>query len=117
VAPCRVVDTRNADGPLGGPALVAGVEHVFTIAGQCGVSATAKAVSLNLTVTEPTAAGNLGLYPAGTSAVVSTINYVAGLTRANNTIVKLSDAGALAVRCAQASGRAHFVLDVNGHYE
>jgi hypothetical protein len=90
---------------------------VFTVAGQCGVSATAKAVSLNLTVTEPTAAGNLGLYPAGTSAVVSTINYVAKLTRANNTIVKLSDAGALTVRCAQPSGRTHFVLDVNGYYE
>jgi hypothetical protein len=117
VTPCRVVDTRKPDGPLSGPALVAGVDRVFTVAGQCGVPVTAKAVSLNLTVTEPTAAGNLRLYPAGTSAVVSNINYVAGQTRANNTTVNLSDAGALIVHCAQASGTAHFVLDVNGYYE
>ena len=118
VTPCRVVDTRKPDGPLGGPALLAGTDRVFTIAGNCAVPMTAKAVSVNLTVTAPTAAGNLRLYPAGTVLpLVSAVNYVAALTRANNAVVGLGAAGALAVRCAQASGTAHFVLDVNGYFE
>ena len=47
----------------------------------------------------------------------STLNYVAGQTRANNAIVGLSPSGALAVRCSQASGTAHVVLDVTGYFE
>ena len=117
LSPCRVVDTRNAMGPFGGPALAPGADRSFTVAGQCGVPTNAKAVSINLTVTAPTAAGDLELYPAGTPVVVSDINYLPGQTRANNAIVKLSNSGALAVRCAQASGTAHFLLDVNGYYE
>ena len=33
VAPCRVLDTRNPDGPLGGPALVAGADGMGDGAG------------------------------------------------------------------------------------
>ncbi len=32
-------------------------------------------------------------------------------------IVPLNGLGELAVRCAQASGTAHFILDVNGYFE
>jgi uncharacterized repeat protein (TIGR01451 family) len=62
VMPCRVVDTRNA----GGPALAAGVARTFPISGTCGVPSTAWAVSLNVTVTQPTAAGNVRLFPGST---------------------------------------------------
>jgi hypothetical protein len=118
VEPCRVVDTRNPDGPLGGPALVAATERVFTVAGACGVPAAAKAVSVNVTVTQPTAAGNLRLYPSGIPRpLASTINYVPGLTRANNAVVPLGSLGEMAVYCAQASGNAHFILDVNGYFQ
>ncbi len=73
---------------------------------------------MNLTVTQPTAQGNLRLYPAGTPLpLVSSINYVAGQTRANNAIASLNGLGELAVRCTQASGTAHFILDVNGYFE
>ncbi|MGH9367048.1 MAG: S8 family peptidase, partial [Thermoanaerobaculia bacterium] len=37
VTPCRAVDTRNASGPLGGPALSAGGTRTFALAGQCGI--------------------------------------------------------------------------------
>src|SRR5262249_8103078 len=57
LAPCRVVDTRGAPGPMGGPALVANGERTFVIAGQCGIPATARVVAFNFTVTEPTALG------------------------------------------------------------
>jgi hypothetical protein len=118
ISPCRLIDTRDPDGPLGGPALIAGTDRVFTIVDNCDVPPTAKAVSVNLAVTSPTAAGNLRLYPAGTPRpLVSTINYSAGQTRANNGIVPLSAAGEIAVYCAQASGTTHFILDVNGYFE
>jgi hypothetical protein len=73
---------------------------------------------LSFAVTQPTAPGDLSLFPAGTPApLVSAINYRAGQTRANNAIVGLSGAGALAVYCNQGSGTVHVILDVNGYFE
>ena len=118
VPPCRVLDTRNPNGAYGGPVLAAGADRTFTIAGQCNIPSAAKAVSVNLAVTQPTVAGNLRLYPAGTTLpLVSSINYAAGQTRSNNAIVPLNALGEMAVRCAQGSGTAHFILDVNGYFE
>jgi hypothetical protein len=118
LAPCRVVDTRAADGPHGGPALSAGQDRTFTMADQCGIPPTATALAVNLTATGASAAGNLRLYPAGTVLpLVSSINYSPGQTRANNAIVSLSPSGAIAVRCAQGAGSVHFILDVSGYFE
>jgi len=115
VAPCRVLDTRNA---ADGPALGAGQSRTITLAGHCDIPASARSAALNLTVTAPTTQGNLRLYPADQATPgASTLNYVAGQTRANNAIVGLSASGALAVRCTQASGTAHVVLDVTGYFE
>jgi hypothetical protein len=47
----------------------------------------------------------------------STLNYAAGQTRANNAVVGLSASGALAVRCSQAAGTVHAILDVTGYFE
>jgi hypothetical protein len=118
VTPCRRVDTRS--GSLGGPQpLAAGSLTRLTLAGgPCAVPATATAVSLNLTVTGPTGAGHLRLFPAGgAEPLASTLNYSAGLTRANNAIVGLGGAGELSVRVGQASGTTHVIVDVNGYFE
>jgi hypothetical protein len=118
LTPCRVLDTRDPSGAYGGPALAAGASRAFILAGRCGIPATATAVAVNLTVTQPSAQGNLRLYPADQPLPpTSTLNYVAGQTRANNAIVGLSPTGALAIRCAQASGSAHAILDVTGYFE
>jgi hypothetical protein len=118
VAPCRLIDTRDAQGPYGGPPLAAGADRTFTVAGECGVSPTAQAVAVNIAVTSPSAAGNLRLYPADAALpTTSSLNYSPGQTRSNNAIVPLSDVGALKVRCAQASGTAHLILDVTGYFE
>jgi hypothetical protein len=117
VPPCRIVDTRNADGPLGGPALAANADRTFTVAGACGIPPTAGALSVNLTVTQPSAAGDLRLYPGGTPLpVTSSINYAAGQTRANNATLLLGPGGTVSVRCVQATGTVQFLLDVNGYY-
>ena len=118
LTPCRVLDTRNAVGPLGGPALVALADRTFLMAGTCGIPADAKAVSLNLAVTGPTVAGNLRLHPGGTAVpLVSSINFTAGQTRSNNAVVPLSALGELAAYLDQVSGTAHLILDVNGYFK
>jgi plastocyanin len=112
LTPCRVIDTRAADAP----ALAAGGTRTFLVAGTCGMPATARAVSINVTVTQPTAAGDLRLFPGGAPLpLVSTINYRAGQTRANNAIASLGATGNLSVKCDQGSGTVHLVIDVNGY--
>jgi hypothetical protein len=116
--PCRVVDTRNAAGPYGGPALVANADRTFVFAGQCGVPVGAAAVSVNVAVTGSSAGGDLRLFAAGTALpLVSAINYNAGQTRANNAIIPLGASGDLTVHCDQASGTVHVILDVDGYFQ
>jgi hypothetical protein len=118
IAPCRVVDTRNPAGPLGGPALAAGSDRDFPLAGNCGIPPTASAVSINVTVTQPTTAGDLRAYPGGSPRpLVSTINYQGGQTRANNAVVALGGAGDLTMRCDQGSGTVQVIIDVNGYFQ
>lgn len=118
VLPCRVVDTRNPAGPRGGPGLVGGTDRAFTIAGNCGIPASARAVFMNMVVTGATAPGHLRLHPGGTAVpLASSINYSAGQTRANNAVIPLSMLGDLAAFAGQASGTAHFVLDVYGYFQ
>jgi hypothetical protein len=113
-----VADTRDPAGPFGGPALAAGSERTFTIAGRCGIPVNAKAVSFNITITGPTSLGHLSLYPGGTPApLVSTINFRPGQTRANNAIVPLGAGGTLAVANGQGSGSVELIIDVNGYFE
>jgi parallel beta-helix repeat protein len=118
LTPCRLADTRDAAGPRGGPALAAGTVRAFTAAGVCGIPATARAVSLNLAVTAPTASGDLRLFATGGAPpLASVINYSPGQTRANNAIAPLNTSGQLTLRCDQATGSVHAILDVNGYFE
>lgn len=118
VTPCRVVDTRSAAGPYGGPALAANGTRDFHLAGQCGVSTGARAVAANLAVTQGGAPGHLRMYMAGaTLPPTSVINFGSGQTRANNAILALSATGDVSVLFEAASGGVHFILDVNGYFE
>jgi hypothetical protein len=117
VNPCRVLDTRNAVGPYGGPALTCGFDRTFTFTGQCGIPSGATAVSLNVTVTSPSDSGNLRLFAAGAPVpTASALNWSAGQTRANNAIIPLNASGQLAARCAP-SGTTHLIIDVNGYFQ
>lgn len=117
VTPCRVFDTREVSGPTLGTPLTCGTERNFAVAGKCGVPSSATAVSVNLTGTTSTAQGNLRLFPAGEpTPLVSTLNYTAGLTRANNAVVALGTDGQISILCSP-SGTTHVVLDVNGYFQ
>jgi hypothetical protein len=119
LSPCRVIDTRNPAALRAGPALRAGAERAFSMAGVCGIPTTAKAVSANVTVTGTTAAGNLRFFPVGVGIpLVSTINFAPGQTRANDAIIQIGGGttGSITVR-NDASGTVHLILDVNGYFQ
>ncbi|HEX7180720.1 MAG TPA: hypothetical protein VF756_02670 [Thermoanaerobaculia bacterium] len=118
LTPCRLVDTRQPNGPRGGPVLQPAAIRAFALAGACGIPPTAKALSVNMTVVQPTSFGHLALYPDGhLTPNTSSINFQAGQTRANSAIVGLGDGnGAIRVHAA-TGGTVHFILDVNGYFE
>ena len=118
LTPCRVADTRNTTGPYGGPALSAGSTRTFVLAGQCGIPADAKAVSVNITVTQATSDGTLKLNPAGVIPSAATaISFAAGQTLANNAMTFLGTGGAVSVENDQLSGTTEFIADVNGYFK
>ena len=117
VAPCRLVDTRNAAGPYGAPRLSAAAVRRFTLAGRCALPVGAKAVVLNVTIADATAPGHLRIYPADAPRpLASAINYRAGQIRANRAFVSLDTTGSLVVYCEQATGNVHLILDVSGYF-
>jgi uncharacterized repeat protein (TIGR01451 family) len=113
VIPCRILDTRQSS------PLAAGADRLVPVAsGACGVPGTAKAVALNLTVTEPDSPGDLRLYPAGSPLpLVSAINYAPGQTRANNAVVPVGTGGQIGVHNDQTQGSVQFIVDVTGYFE
>lgn len=119
LTPCRVIDTRDPNGPYGGPVLGAGSSRIFLIRGRCGVPNTATAVSVNLTAVDPSANGYLTVYPSNLPLPsASTINFRTGLTRANNALVTLDTAGQVTASTGIPAGSTtHLVLDVNGYFQ
>jgi hypothetical protein len=119
LTPCRLIDTRNANGPYGGPSLNAGATRNFQVAGQCGIPADATSLSINVTSVSSASAGWLTLFPGPSGAplpAVSTINYVTGKTRANNAILRVAADGTINVFNSGPFG-AHFIVDVNGYFK
>jgi hypothetical protein len=121
VAPCRVADTRNPNGPQGGPALSQGVQRVFPVGGFCGVPTAARAVSFNVTVTGPSGGGVLRFGPGTCNnlPLTSTINFSTGQTRANNAVLSLATdgSGGLAVLpTIGGGGTVQLIIDVNGYF-
>jgi hypothetical protein len=115
LAPCRLVDTRPAG------ALAANSTRAFPVSGVCNVPADARAVAVNVTAVNPTDLGNLRLFPAGQAVPnASTLNFVAGASRANNAVATLGAGGEVAVRCDMppgSPGSTHLVLDVFGYFK
>ena len=73
----------------------------------------AKAVAVNLTVTEPDEAGDVTAYPCGTSPPLSSqVNFLPGENRANQTMVGLGG-GAL---CVFVFTSTHLVVDIAGWF-
>ena len=115
LAPCRLVDTRNAAGALGGPSLVANTPRSLPLlSSPCAVPATAKAYSLNFTSVPKGPLGFLTVWPDGqTQPLVSTLNAPTGANTANAAIVPAGNLGAIDVFATNASD---LVIDINGYF-
>ena len=75
-------------------------------------------MAANLTVTQGSVLGSLTVYPAGEDMPgTSSINYGAGQTRANNEILAAGLNSSVFVRCTQASGTVHLILDITGYFQ
>ncbi|MBL8114159.1 MAG: hypothetical protein JNK60_14860, partial [Acidobacteria bacterium] len=120
IPPCRLVDTRDPSGPFGGPALGANGERTFALAGRCGVPASAKAITANLTALYPGAGGVLsagrGDLPAPDTTGVAFGG--PGLVRASMLMIATTTDGSASVKVRNRSAApAEFVLDVSGYLE
>jgi PKD repeat protein len=116
LSPCRLYDSRNADGPL-----ISGVARILQAAGICSVPQTARALAVNVTAFGPTSSGRITLYPAGIDPpLVSTINFTSGITRANNAFPSLDPDGTgtmKAVSFLSGGGSVHLIVDIVGYFE
>ncbi|HEY1281895.1 MAG TPA: excalibur calcium-binding domain-containing protein [Acidimicrobiales bacterium] len=107
VSPRRVMDTRQGQG--GGSFGPGEVRNLAT-----GAPADAKAVALNVTVTNPTKPGYLTVYPAGGGVPsTSSLNFEPGETVANMVMAGVTN-GSVSLR--NFDGDADVVVDVAGWY-
>ena len=121
LTPARLYDTRpgsatvDGRGAGEGPA-TGGSSFVIDIAGRGGVPiAGAAAVALNVTVTNPTSASYLTVWPgSGSRPTASNVNVVAGQTAANMVVVPLAPGGTASVY--NFAGSADVVVDVLGWF-
>jgi len=115
VSPCRVVDTRTASGPLGGPSIAGGAFRSFAVpTSSCAIPSSATAYSFNLTVVPYGALGYVTLWPSGQSQpVVSTLNSLDGRIKANAAIVPAGSNGAVSVF---ATDTTDVILDIDGYF-
>ena len=119
ITPCRVADTRGNGftGAYGPPSLIANATRSFTIAGQCGIPASAAAVSFNFAALNVSAQGDLRVFPAGGGIpLVSTLNYNGNTPNiANAAVVPLGTGGAITVQPDAVA--IDLIIDVNGYYD
>jgi len=115
VTPTRVLDTRTPpatvlrqSSPV--PLKVAGVTVASTT-----IPADAVAVVANVTVTEPTGAAFLTVYPGGTNRPdASNLNFVPGQTVPNLVLAKVGLNGQIMLY--DSFGSTHVIVDVVGYY-
>lgn len=104
VTPARLLDSRGL------PSCVQAVH----VAGQAGVPGNAVAAALTITVPGASAAGYATAWPDGAAQPnASNLNYAAGETRANSSIVRLSDDGWVDVHTSTCEP---VLVDVSGAF-
>jgi PKD repeat protein len=115
--PTRLLDTRTGTGTGGRIAKVLnGGTLTLKVAGVGSIPADAKAVALNVTVANPATGGDVGVFAHGATVNgTSTVNFVAGQTVPNPTIVALGTGGA--VDLSVVGGPVDLVADVTGYFE
>lgn len=119
ITPCRLLDTRLAYGPRGGPALTPRWQRVIQATGSCGIPVTARALAVNVTVPGPPGGGFLSFFPGdGSPGPASTVNFPPGRTRTNNATLMLSSSGSGTLGVYNSTNAlVHLIIDVNGYFQ
>ena len=120
VVPARLMDSRSTaagttvDGQnAGGGIIPLGTVTPLVVNGRGGVPE-ATTVVLNVTVTEPAAAGYVTAYPCGIDPPnASNLNYAPNQTVANGALVKVGTGGSV---CLYNSQPTHLVIDITGYF-
>jgi DNA-binding beta-propeller fold protein YncE len=116
VTPCRLVDTRQATGEFGGPAIQGGTSRSFPIPQNtnCNIPSSAAAYSLNVTVVPITTLGYLTIWPTPEiQPVVSTLNSPDGRIKANAAIVPAGVSGAVSVYVTDTT---NVIIDIDAYF-
>lgn len=109
VEPCRLVDTTRSDARF-----AAGESRSVEVVGVCGVPVDATSIAVSVTAIGPDDRGYVTVSPAGGARpVVSSLNYRAGGTITNLQLVRLGNAGRLAVFTRAATD---ITVDVRGYF-
>jgi hypothetical protein len=116
VTPCRVMDTRQPAGSLGGPTLLAGQARQAPIRdSQCGLPDSVSAYVLNFTaIPQNRHLDYLSVWPSGSPMpLVSTLNAPTGTITANTAIVPAGTGGAITLYATDATDLA---IDLYGYF-
>jgi hypothetical protein len=115
VTPCRVADTRNPIGALGGPGLMAQTTRTFTIAeSPCNIPPNAQAYSLNLAAIPKGPLGYLTVWPTGLpQPLVASLNALTGTITANAVVVPAGSGQAVDVF---TTNDTDLVIDISGYF-
>ena len=115
ITPCRVVDTRGANGIFGGPPITGGTVRSFPIPqGSCSIPANAAAYALNVTVVPMGGLGYLTIWPQGERQPLSSLlNSLDGRIKANAAIVP---AGVDAGVSVYVTNTTNVVIDIDGYF-
>ena len=126
ITPCRILDTRQAKGPLADREIrtvtVIGDGPQFAaqggLAGGCAIPATAVAVEASVTAVDPLDSGFFRAYPANQSMPNATfMNFDRGMDITNTgaiTIDPNDETDHLKIR--NFGGTSHYVIDIQGFY-
>jgi hypothetical protein len=109
------VDTRNPNGPLGGPFIAGGTSRSFPVNTTCNIPASATAYSLNFTAVPHGPLGYITAWPEGQSQpLASVLNAPTGTVVANAAIIPAgTPSGGLSV---YASNDTDMIIDIDGYF-
>lgn len=112
--PSRLLDTRDGTGGHTGRIGPDGTVKFLVRGIPGGAPGSARTVVLNVTATEPTADSYVTASPDGTPPSRSSLNFVAGQTRANQVTVPIDADGT--VTLYNHVGAVHLIADLQGFY-
>ena len=110
----RVLDTRQSGDITGGNPLTEGQTLQLQVAGQGGVPSDARAVQLNVTVAEGTAASFLSVWDEGEWPGTSSLNWADASASPNAVTTSVGSDGF--IRLYNDTGTVHTIVDVTGYF-